>query len=263
MIKLIASDLDGTLLPDLEQELSEKSISLIHELTLKGIHFVSASGRQYNNQLRLFDKIKDEISYIAENGTLCIHNGKIISHSPLDAQLAKAILTEVKTDGRYGITVSGDYSYYLEDKDPEFVDLIVHHMKSTAQIVPDLLALENPILKISICNLHGDENAFLDYLAHLKSIFPKNIKIVTSGNMWIDFINKDANKGTSLKTLMDLFQISSDECMVFGDQFNDIEMFQSAKYSFAMADSAPGVTKHAAYITPCVNDVLENLLSRI
>ncbi len=54
MIKLIASDLDGTLLHNGAQKLTPRAIELIHELTQKGIHFVAASGRQYDNERRLF-----------------------------------------------------------------------------------------------------------------------------------------------------------------------------------------------------------------
>ena len=76
MIKLVASDLDGTLLQGGAQQLSPHSLDLIHQLVQKGIHFVAASGRQYDNEVRVFSQIKDEISYIAENGSVCIHNGK-------------------------------------------------------------------------------------------------------------------------------------------------------------------------------------------
>lgn len=73
MIKLIASDLDGTLLQDGTQELTPRAISLIHSLTQKGIYFVAASGRQYTNERIVFDKIKDEISYIGEKAqSVCI-----------------------------------------------------------------------------------------------------------------------------------------------------------------------------------------------
>ncbi len=61
MIKLIASDLDGTLLHNGAQKLTPRAIELIHELTQKGVHFVAASGRQYDNERRLFSEIKDEI----------------------------------------------------------------------------------------------------------------------------------------------------------------------------------------------------------
>ena len=75
MIKLIASDLDGTLLRDGAQELTPRAVRLIHELTRKGIHFVAASGRQYDSERHIFDEIKDEISYISDNGSPCGHKG--------------------------------------------------------------------------------------------------------------------------------------------------------------------------------------------
>lgn len=58
MIKLIASDLDGTLLQNDAQALTPRAIDLISKLCDAGIHFVSASGRQYDNQKRVFDPLK-------------------------------------------------------------------------------------------------------------------------------------------------------------------------------------------------------------
>ena len=96
MIKLIASDLDGTLLQNGAQELTPYAIDLIHRITEKGIHFIAASGRQYDNERRLFADIKDEISYIAENGSLCIHEGKVISRGIIPDDLAYRIMHEIK-----------------------------------------------------------------------------------------------------------------------------------------------------------------------
>ena len=98
MIKLIASDLDGTLLQNEAQELTPRAIELIRALTQKGVHFVAASGRQYANERLLFHEIKDDISYIAENGSLCIHQGKVISRGLIEDDLAYRILRELKKD---------------------------------------------------------------------------------------------------------------------------------------------------------------------
>ena len=72
MIRLIASDLDGTLLKNGAQVIPE-IFELIPALKKRGIHFVAASGRQYANIRRLFAPLQDEISYVAENGSLCMH----------------------------------------------------------------------------------------------------------------------------------------------------------------------------------------------
>ena len=70
MIKLIASDLDGTLLQNEAQELTPRAIELIRALTQKGVHFVAASGRQYANIRRLIAPLGFDIPYPAENDSM-------------------------------------------------------------------------------------------------------------------------------------------------------------------------------------------------
>ncbi len=263
MIKLIASDLDGTLLQDHAQELSPRALSLIHQLSEKGIHFIAASGRQYDNQIRVFESIKDEISYIAENGSICLHQGEVISRTCIPPELCKKIIDEIKRDNRFEIVVSQQQSCYIEDRNPDYVHLVKDIMKNTTEVVKDIRTISGPILKIAICNMTESDESFLDYLDELHHIFKDEIKIVTSGNVWIDFIAPGSNKGTALSAFMDLFHVTPDECLVFGDQYNDIEMLKSAKYSYAMKTCAPGVEKYAAYQTDCVEDILESLLETL
>ena len=69
MIRLVASDLDGTLLyPD--GNLPEGIFDTIEALHAKGVLFVAASGRQHGNLRRLFAPVKDKIAFIAENGAI-------------------------------------------------------------------------------------------------------------------------------------------------------------------------------------------------
>ena len=124
MIKLIASDLDGTLLHNGAQELSPKTIELVHEITKKGIHFIAASGRQYDNERRLFAPVKDEISYIAENGSLCVHHGKVISRGTIDDELAYSIMRDIKKNPDYEIVVSREDTCLIENNNPKFVTIL-------------------------------------------------------------------------------------------------------------------------------------------
>lgn len=114
MIKLIASDLDGTLLQNDAQELTPRAVELIRSLTQKGIRFVAASGRQYDNERRLFAGIEDQISYIAENGSLCIHQGKVISRGIIPDELAYRIIHEIKKEPGYEIVVSREDTCLIE-----------------------------------------------------------------------------------------------------------------------------------------------------
>lgn len=263
MIKLISSDLDGTLLQNDAQELTPRAIDLIHRLTQKGVHFVAASGRQYSNERRLFDPIKDEISYIAENGSLCIHNGEVISRSVIDPELVNRIFTELKKEKNFEILVSREDTCFIENNSPEFVNHIVNVMKNTTQIIDDVRNIEGSIIKIAICNMTDGPHIIDKYLKHLQDIFGNEIKVVTSGNIWIDFIAPGTNKGAALQTLLNTLQIQPEECMAFGDQYNDIEMLQCVGTSYAMSNAAPGISYYSTYVTDSVEDVLEDLLATI
>ena len=101
------------------------------------------------------------------------------------------------------------------------------------------------------------------YLKHLQDLFGSEIKVVTSGNIWIDFIAPGSNKGTALQNLMDLFQVKPEECVAFGDQYNDIEMLRLAGTSYAMSNAAPGISYYSTYVTDSVEDVLEDILAQV
>ena len=70
-IKLIAADMDGTLL-DSKGRLNPEFFSVFESLKEKGVMFVAASGRQYYNLLKLFNRVKDDIMFVAENGTYVV-----------------------------------------------------------------------------------------------------------------------------------------------------------------------------------------------
>ena len=260
MIKLIASDLDGTLLHNGAQKLTPRAIELIHELTQKGVHFVAASGRQYDNERRLFSEIKDEISYIGENGSICIHQGKVISRGIIADDLACRIIDEVKKSPNFDILISREDACLIEDNHEAFVNHIVNVMQNTTKIVDDLSKIEGPFLKIAICNMIDDTKVIMQYLEHLQEMFGAEIKVVTSGNIWIDFIAPGTNKGAALSNLMKLFHVKPEECMAFGDQYNDLEMLELVGHSYAMSNSAPGVSYYADEVTDSVEDVLEDVL---
>ena len=153
MIKLIASDLDGTLLQNEAQELTPRAIELIRALTQKGVHFVAASGRQYANERLLFHEIKDDISYIAENGSLCIHQGKVISRGLIEDDLAYRILRELKKEPGFEIIVSREDTCLIENNNSQFANHIVNVMHNTTEIVDDLLTVKGPFLKIAFANM--------------------------------------------------------------------------------------------------------------
>lgn len=263
MIKLIASDLDGTLLHNGEQSLSPETAELIRRLTACGIRFIAASGRQYDNEQRLFSHIKDDISYIAENGALCVHKGQVIFRARLSDSLIRRIITEVRKAPNFDILLSREDCSVIENRHPDFVNHICNVMGNTTEIVDDISTAKGPFIKIAVGNLIDSQQVILDYLEHLQNMFAPEIRAVTSGNIWIDFIPPEINKGTALQKFLDYFHILPEECIAFGDQQNDIEMLETAGTGYAVPGAAPGVADHAEHSSLSAEYVLENLLREI
>ena len=259
MIKLIASDLDGTLLKNGAQKLNPEVYDLIRKLKERGIHFAAASGRQFYNLQNLFAPVRNEISYIAENGAFCMHNGTIISKGLIERELGLRIIRAAKEYGSCHCLLSTESRCYTDSKDVKFVDHILNTVKYNMQVVDDLSLVTEPFLKIALCDFEGTRNL----LPHFQELFKKEIKVVTSGNIWIDFIAPNANKGTALEKLANHLNIKPEECIAFGDQYNDIEMLEFAGTSYAMSTGAPGVSYHSTYITDSVEEVLQDILSGI
>ena len=145
----------------------------------------------------------------------------------------------------------------------EFVNHIVNVMHNTTQIVDDIREVDGPILKIAICNMNDGPHIVDKYQKHLQDMFSSEIKVVTSGNIWIDFIAPGTNKGAALEKLINRLDIKPEECMAFGDQYNDVEMLQFVGTSYAMSNAAPGISYYSTYVTDSVDDVLEDLLATL
>lgn len=257
MIKLIASDLDGTLLKNGAQKLNPAVFEQIRALRACGIHFAAASGRQYVNLRRLFAPVQDNISYIAENGSLCIHEGKTLAKACIPRELGLRITEAIRRLPDCNCIVSGERICYTDAKDNDFIYHMVHVVGNDMEMVDSIADIQEPFLKISVCNFGGTEACF----SHFQKLFSREIKVVTSGNIWVDFVSPNANKGSALQTLLDCLGISPEDCVVFGDQYNDVEMLQLAGTSYAMSSAAPGISSYATHVTDSVETVLEAILS--
>ena len=256
MIQYIASDLDGTLLPDGGEHMDSKIFGLILKLKEKGVRFIAASGRQYQSMRALFEPIKDEISYITENGSLCIHNGQVIFRGTIDRGLGLRIIDAAREYKGCHILLSCESRHYTNSENSDFL----HHMRDVLHneiaVVPDLHQVEAPFLKLAVCDFNG--TARLE--PFFKERFSSEIRVVTAGGMWVDFLAEDADKGKALAVLLKHLGIAPEDGIAFGDQHNDREMLRFAGTGYAMENAAPGVADYADRVTGSVVEVLESVL---
>lgn len=243
MVKLIASDMDGTLL-DSNGILHEDFYETLSKLKDKNITFVAASGRQYQNLLKTFDKVKHDIIFAAENGTYIMQNGKELYSNCI----ANDILNELCCLGRSldncYVLLCGKKAAYLET-DEKFVYDEVKKYFEEVKVVSDFSLIDDEILKFTLCDFDGANNNSYQVF---NDIYSEQFKVVTSGDIWLDIMNKDANKGVAIKFLQNKLNISFDETMSFGDYYNDLEMLKCSKYSYAMGNAVDAVKRVSNYL---------------
>ena len=111
MIKLIVSDLDGTLVEDGGGVLNPEYFSVIRGLKAKGIYFCAASGRHASGIEHLFLPVKDEIFYIGGNGTYVGCRGRELYRTEYKTELTRAMIHDMRAAGMEIIVDSSDCVY--------------------------------------------------------------------------------------------------------------------------------------------------------
>lgn len=255
MIQLIASDLDGTLLQG-TTKVDPAVFTEIRRLQKKGILFAAASGRQYYNLQNLFAPVKDEIAYICENGALTIYHGEILNRVELPAETARTIIRRIEAEPGTEVLVSGTYTTYIHPKEPLFEDYI-RKLGNRYQVVPDLLQIREPYVKLALFENAGTESR--QRQPYWQSQFPEPVKVVTSGAKWLDILFPSMHKGVGMKTLQEKLGIGPQECLAFGDNYNDVEMFEACGTKVAVASAKEGIRAFCDEVTPTVLAYLQRL----
>lgn len=253
MIKLIVSDLDGTLVND-KKEFAPDFFEILKELKQKAICFTIASGRSKYTLEKTFESVKGDILYISDNGGYI--SGKTEKENmeeillPLTHEQAQDTVAQcLKVEGLQIIMCAKDKAYFVRI-DEEYLPVISYYYIDY-EIIEDYTKIEEQILKVAVFDPKGSASN-----AHprLKDKLDKELVSVVSSVEWMDIMNKNLNKGLALKQLQQHLGVTKDETMVFGDYNNDIEMLKCAKYSYAMQNSSDNVKKAANYTAPSNND---------
>lgn len=248
-IRLIAADMDGTLLDD-AKVLHEHFWPLVDELFVRGVLFCIASGRQYANLYNRFRAVGEEMVFLAENGAYVVKGTEEISSQTLAPQLVDELVRAVRqlaeTGADVGAVVCGKRAAYRERVDPPFAEQVDQYYASQ-QIVPDLLDRpDDGVLKFTVYDFDSAEGVTAPALAG----FGDRTQVVVSGAHWVDVMDPATNKGTGIRSIQAALGITPAQTMVFGDFLNDLEMMDAAEYSFAMHNAHPLLRERARYVAP-------------
>ena len=168
--------------------------------------------------------LRDEISFISENGAHCIHQGNVYLRHYFNQKLALRIIKESRAYKDCGIAAACEGFTCVEERNPKYTRIMDDALKTSQKE----------------CD--------------------SELRIMTSGDHWIDFNTAGVNKGTALKQLTDMLHIDPRECVAFGDQYNDMEMLQFAGTSYVVSTCAPGMETYATHVTDSVLESLKEIL---
>ncbi len=263
MIKLIASDIDGTLVPDGSDKINPEIFDVIRKLKGQGIYFAAASGRQWKSIERLFLPVKDEIFFIADNGAYVGARGRDLFTFPMKIDEIREIIHDVRGIPDCDLMLSGKDCLYTESKNKDVIDYLVLGYHNEMVQVEDLSKVEDTIIKASI--YHQGYRAFEVAGSVMIPKWGERLKVVTAGKEWLDMMEPQVNKGAALREIQESLGIMPEETMAFGDNLNDMELLAQAKYSYAIGNARQEIKDAANYITDTnVNDgvlkVLRTLL---
>jgi Cof subfamily protein (haloacid dehalogenase superfamily) len=247
-LRLVVTDMDGTLLTA-DGAIPDGLWPLLDQMRARGITFVPASGRQYATLARAFSHAPSGVSFIAENGSLVVHDGRVLSTTCVARGLVGSVIDAVRraADSAHdlGLVVCGLRSAYIERFDPAFsAQAAIYYAQ--LKIVDDLHEVADDVLKLAVYDFGDAERSEAAIFAPIGD----DHQVVVSGRHWIDIMASDVNKGVAVRKLQTALAVTPAQTAAFGDYLNDLEMLDAAGLSYAVANAHPEVRARARFIAP-------------
>lgn len=250
MYKLIALDMDGTLLTT-DKRVSERNKAAIKKAEAKGVKIVLASGRPLIGlikYLKELDLLKDEDYVLSFNGGLVqnTRTHKIVSKLPLKGKDLKYIY---KISKELNINI-----HAFSAKDGLIAPKVSKYTEHEAEIneieinIKDFNEIddEEDIIKVMMIDPHEILDPAIE---KLPTEVYKKYSVFKSAPFFLEFTNKEVDKGLGLKKLGEYLGINREEIIACGDAGNDLSMVKYAGLGVAMGNATEEVKESADFIT--------------
>ena len=252
MIKLIAIDMDGTLLNSKKELLDETKqyFKNFHNKNTETL-LVLCTGRP---ETGIRPYLKD-LGYLEENHYIISQNGANIYESQTGKRLMDAFVDSaaiqkwIELGKKHGISVMGagvDY-YYSFDEDPtEWMEFDVKLVSGKLKRIPTKESLNTDFYKIL---LMGDEEQLNEFETYIPEAWRDEFYVVRSQKYLVEVLTKGVNKAFGLEELAQKLNIEPSEIAAIGDAANDIEMLEYAGLAIAMGNASEEVKSIADIVT--------------
>ena len=271
-IKVIATDMDGTLLDPKGQLDLPRLEKILDKLDQCDIRFVIATGNEVHRMRQLLGHLAERVVLVVANGARIFENNELIQAQTWDDAMVDKALGHFKgrecqdqfvvTAMNGGFVKKGTVFTELDKfMTPEMIEKLYQRMNFVNEFDSNLFG---GVLKMSM--VVGEER--LDsVLQEINDLFDGHVRAVSSGYGCIDILQDGIHKAWGLVELLKRWNLKPEQIMAFGDSENDIEMLELAGISYAMENAEEAVKRVATKVAPAnsqagVYKVLENWLER-
>lgn len=245
-IRLLVSDIDGTLVPSTKL-LTKESIQMAQRLKKAGIQLCLVSSRPPQGIQLFFNELEITTPFAALNGGEIIGNdGSILASTAIDLKIACSI-TDLLQSHQVNAWVFGGLDWYVFQAEDPFVA----HEEQVVRVQPKVISsLEHHQQRITKIAGVSKDTTLLDQLAlKIERQFAGKIKAARSSDHYLDIMHPMANKGYAAIELGKQLGIDISETACIGDMDNDIPMLEKAGLSIAMGQSTDHVKSYADFVT--------------
>lgn len=248
--KLIAVDVDGTLLQTGETAIRKEFFREARRLMARGVHFCAASGRQYSSLRRLFAPIADSICYICENGAVIFGDGELLAKSVIPRQQALELCHDILAQPDCEVLISGTDMSYLCAPTQEYFLHIQNNVGNNTTVIMTPEEMPEDFVKISAYCKDGAAAV----APRMAPRWSREYQMAVAGEQWLDF--NRFNKGDGLQVLCAELDIPPESVAAFGDNYNDVAMLDLAGAAYLADSAAPELLERYPNHFHRVEDVL-------
>ncbi|ABS61294.1 Cof-type HAD-IIB family hydrolase [Fervidobacterium nodosum] len=262
MVKLIVTDLDGTLLND-DKHIPDDNIIALREAMEKGVHVSIATGRNFGSAKRYIKELGLDVPVIFQNGAFIYQwmEDKVIYKSDLKSEIAKLIVEKAREKGLFYVV----YIDFLEEKDM-YIDAnysgeFLSYLKQNEwriNYVSDVVNYISNRDSIAEVALVGDEEKIKNIVEDDLFIFGESVSVVKNNRInsevFYEFFGPNSSKDISFNYLLKYFNVKPEETMYLGDNYNDIGMLKIVGYPVVMENAPDEVKKYAKYVSKSNNE---------
>lgn len=260
MIKLIASDLDGTII-DSSHTISEDNLKAIHDLQKNNIPFVICTGKTYAISKDMCKDLRASFGIFGNGGQIIdLSTGNTISQRTLSLNEIETCFSIIEKYDLHvhAYTETGIVTSSLSYMDLrnsilfpgkikfEMVDSILEYIrKEKTTIFKLIISSPSSLLKVK----EDLENNTSLNITHISKMGIFKDTVINKEYEYLDISPYNATKGNALQILRNHLQLQQEDILSIGDSLNDIDMFESSGIGAAVNNAYDEVKKAANYIT--------------